>query len=111
MSITLLAATFALLLGAGATAREEGLHYQGLLPDGTGRGRVQHRGMSYAVSVGDEIPGWGRVTAVTARALFARRSLSDDEKEARRAEGLFAPDVQELRIPAGPDSAAAPARR
>jgi hypothetical protein len=107
---TLLIATFALLLGSAAPEPVQGLRYWGRLPDDTARGRIQYDGRYYDVRAGDEIPGWGRVRAVTARALVVRRTLTEAEKEAREAQGLLATGVQDLRIPlAAGNLASAPA--
>jgi hypothetical protein len=96
---TLLAATFVLLLGAGTPLRDQGLHYRGPLTDGSATGRVEVLGAAYSVSAGDLIPGWGRVKAVTARALVIERALTEAERQAREAQGLLAADVLEMRIP------------
>jgi hypothetical protein len=105
MSTTLLAATLAMLLGAPGGPE---LRYLGRLPDGS-RGRIQYLGRPYDVRAGDSIPRWGRVRAVTARALVLERALSEAEKQALEAEGLFAPDVRQVRIPLATGNVAVPA--
>jgi hypothetical protein len=107
---TLLIATFALLLGSAAPEPGPGLRYWGRLSDDTNRGRIQYKGQYYNVREGDEIPGWGRVKAVTARSLVVRRTLTEAEKQAREARGLLAIDVQDVRIQLGAGNlASAPA--
>jgi hypothetical protein len=107
---TLLIATFAFLLGSAAPEPVQSLRYWGRLPDGTNRGRIQYNGQYYNVREGDEIPGWGRVKAVSARSLVVRRTLPEAEKQAREAQGLFASDVRDVRIPlAAGNLAGAPA--
>ena len=99
MSTLMAVAMLALMLGAPGATPSDKLSYRGKLPDGTDRGRVQYKGQSYSVRTGDEIPGLGRVKAVTEAFLVVRRTLTDAEKQAREAAGLLAVDAQDLRIP------------
>ncbi len=86
------------LAGAGALPANN-LRYLGKAPDDATSGRIHHEGKSYSVRVGDEIPGWGRVKAVTAEALVVERELTADEKRDREAKGLVAADVQDVHVP------------
>jgi len=92
-------AALAVMLGSGAPARAQELRYSGKVADGTNRGRVHWQGEDYSVREGDDIPGWGRVKAVTEEALVVSRRLTDAEKQAREAEGLLVVDIQEVRVP------------
>lgn len=85
---------------AGASALPaKNLRYLGKAPGNATHGRVQHEGKSFDVQVGDEIPGWGRVKAVTDEELVVERELPADEKRDREAKGEVAADVQEVHVP------------
>jgi hypothetical protein len=93
---------FALALGLaspGPAPHTPALRYWGEAPDAAGAGRLAYQGRVYRVRVGDEIPGWGRVQAVTAEALVVRHVLTPAEKESRAAAGALVVDVQDLRLP------------
>jgi len=96
----------ALLLLAASAGAAEAPRYVGRAGDDSGRARIEYRGKSYLVRVGDEIPGWGRVKSVSEEAVVVRRALSVEEKQAREAAGLLAPDMQDVRLPRGSRSAA-----
>lgn len=99
MSTLMAMAMAALMLGAPGATPSDKVSYWGKVPDGTNRGRVQYKGQSYSVRVGDEIPGLGKVKAVSEGILVVRRTLTEAEKQAREAAGLLVVDAQDLRIP------------
>jgi len=105
MNKALQTAAALLLLALPATAAEAP-RYVGRLGDDSGRARIEYRGKAYLVRVGDEIPGWGRVKSVSEEAVVVRRMLSAEDKRAREAAGLLAPDMQDIRLPKGSRSAA-----
>ena len=99
MRIKQMMIALAVLLSGVTALPAKNLRYLGKASDDTTRGHVQHEGKSMKVRVGDEIPGWGKVKAVTDEALLLERELSADEKKDRKAKGQAAPDVQEMEIP------------
>lgn len=88
-----------MLASPGGAQRTSPLRYWGQAPEASGAGRLAYRGRVYRVRAGDEIPGWGRVHAVTEEALVVRRVVTEAEKQSRAAAGALVADVQELRLP------------
>src|SRR5688572_24894021 len=88
-----------MLVSPAEPPRAAPLRYWGAEPDGTGAGRLTYQGRHFRVRAGDEIPGWGRIHAVTPEALVVRRTLTESEKDSRAAAGALVVDVQDLRIP------------
>jgi hypothetical protein len=97
-----------MLVSPAVPERAAPLRYWGAAPDDSGAGRLTYQGRHFQVKVGDEIPGWGRIHAVTPQALVVRHTLTASEKDARATAGALVVDVQDLHIPrTGPNLACA----
>ncbi|MGH7314202.1 MAG: hypothetical protein ACREJV_13585 [Candidatus Rokuibacteriota bacterium] len=56
-------------------------------------------GQATEVTVGAEIPGWGRVARIVESHLVIERRVSEAEQERLRSQGMAAYEVLELLIP------------
>jgi len=86
-------------LWSAAVVQAQEFRYLGPSPSMT-TGRIELApGQVREVSVGDEIPGWGRVIVITETHLVVERRLSEAEQERLRSQGMAVYTVLELRIP------------
>jgi hypothetical protein len=77
----------------------EHLRYWGMSPDTTA-GIIELGGNQRArVVVGSEIPGWGRVKALTDSHLVVERVLTDLDKQELEDQGAMVYDRIETRVP------------
>lgn len=89
----------ALWMAAVTAAQAQGLRYLGS-DAGTPIGRVELTpGQLTEIRVGDEIPGWGRVTNISETHLVVERRLSPAEQDRLRSQGAAVYSVLELHIP------------
>jgi hypothetical protein len=87
-----------MLLASTATAGAQPIKYWGRNPaDATGV-ISPPGGPDQAVQVGTEVPGLGRVKAITDDEITFEHYLSEDEKAQLRAQGYDAPDVVETQV-------------
>lgn len=82
-----------------ATAHAQQIRYWGRAQGAPGRAVIDFQGQYYSVAEGDEIPGVGRVTAVTDGALIVERTLTDAEQDELAARGLAVYQVKSQRFP------------
>jgi hypothetical protein len=88
----------ALRLWSATVVQAQELRYLGPSP-GTPTGRIELApGQVREVTVGDEIPGWGRVREVGDDHLIVERVLGEADQERLQSEGMMPYDVLELRI-------------
>lgn len=75
------------------------VRYRGRDP-GTGAGWIETGpGQMHAVYEGDELPGWGRVTAVKDDHLRIELVLTPQEQEALEAQGAMPVTAREIVVP------------
>ena len=86
------------LLAAPPLGAQE-LHYWGKVTGAEKRGWIERQGQHVDVGEGDEIPGVGIVQEVRDEVLVVRRTLTDDEKQRLRVQGLEVVDVKVSIVP------------
>jgi hypothetical protein len=85
-------------LALAAPVAADQLHYWGLHPDVNTTGVIELNRQWHSVRVGDAIPAWGTVRAVSAGEIVVERALTDDEKGALRAQGKAVYEAQHLHV-------------
>lgn len=86
-------------IGWTAVGEAQQLRYQGPTP-GAETGQIELApGQVRAVAVGEEIPGWGRVTELAETHLLVEQRVSEAEQERLRSQGKVVYEILELRIP------------
>jgi hypothetical protein len=100
-------AAAALWAGWTAVGVAEPLRYEGRTP-GAQTGQIELApGHVREVAVGDEIPGWGRVTDVAETHMLIEQRVSEAAQARLRSQGKAVYEILELRIPrTGPGGAA-----
>ena len=98
-TIALLATLLAAALLVASPASADPLRYWGKDPGMPGGWIDLGEAGSFAVEAGTEIPGWGRVKAVTESHLVLERPLTGAEKLALREQDLLVYDVLEIHVP------------
>jgi hypothetical protein len=89
-----------LLLWTGSTlpAQAQELRYLGLGSPTTGWIELAP-GLATEITVGADIPGWGRVAAISESHLVLQWPVSDADQQRLRSQGMAAYDMLELHIP------------
>lgn len=96
-------ALIAVMLATGLISISSGhaqqLRYWGQSP-GAAKGWIEFGpGKYYEIAPGVEIPGWGRVKAVSDSRLIVEQVLIEEQKERLRDQGAMVYDVLEIHIP------------
>lgn len=74
-------------------------HIAYLGTDSEGRAVLQTEDGNVAVRQGDEVPGWGTVVTVDPDQVVIERTVSTEEKERLKSEGMLGADVERAEIP------------